>query len=176
MEGLSPWTSGFLWGRELGVPRHPNPWKQRFLGFPGHLGMGVFPKNSTWKPQIPGIGILGITWNPKSLGMGDFGDHLEPQIPGIGDFGDLHLLKTGTSDPPQPRNSQKMGIFPDLSRFFPVPQVNYTQPVVAVQFSNATANVDHHVECRLNAAGLRTDDERDKFAGRVAFRLRINRD
>ncbi|XP_014117360.1 PREDICTED: sodium/potassium-transporting ATPase subunit beta-2 [Pseudopodoces humilis] len=54
--------------------------------------------------------------------------------------------------------------------------VNYTQPVVAVQFSNATANVDHHVECRLNAAGLRTDDERDKFAGRVAFRLRINRD
>ncbi|RLV62224.1 hypothetical protein DV515_00019538, partial [Chloebia gouldiae] len=56
------------------------------------------------------------------------------------------------------------------------PQVNYTQPVVAVQFSNATANVDHHVECRLNAAGLRTDDERDKFAGRVAFRLRINRE
>ncbi|XP_068854779.1 sodium/potassium-transporting ATPase subunit beta-2 isoform X1 [Aphelocoma coerulescens] len=54
--------------------------------------------------------------------------------------------------------------------------VNYTQPVVAVQFYNATANVDHHVECRLNAAGLRTDDERDKFAGRVAFRLRINRD
>uniref|UniRef100_UPI000B4D2A06 sodium/potassium-transporting ATPase subunit beta-2 n=1 Tax=Lonchura striata TaxID=40157 RepID=UPI000B4D2A06 len=54
--------------------------------------------------------------------------------------------------------------------------VNYTQPVVAVQFSNATANVDHHVECRLNAAGLRTDDERDKFAGRVAFRLRINRE
>ncbi|XP_027563653.1 sodium/potassium-transporting ATPase subunit beta-2-like, partial [Neopelma chrysocephalum] len=54
--------------------------------------------------------------------------------------------------------------------------VNYTQPVVAVQFPNATANVDHHVECRLNAAGLRTDDERDKFAGRVAFRLRINRD
>ncbi|TRZ09117.1 hypothetical protein HGM15179_017990 [Zosterops borbonicus] len=55
-------------------------------------------------------------------------------------------------------------------------KVNYTQPVVAVQFPNATANVDHHVECRLNAAGLRTDDERDKFAGRVAFRLRINRD
>uniref|UniRef100_A0A669QPL1 Sodium/potassium-transporting ATPase subunit beta-2 n=1 Tax=Phasianus colchicus TaxID=9054 RepID=A0A669QPL1_PHACC len=54
--------------------------------------------------------------------------------------------------------------------------VNYTQPVVAVQFSNATSNTEHHVECRLNAAGLRADDERDKFAGRVAFRLRINRD
>lgn len=49
--------------------------------------------------------------------------------------------------------------------------VNYTQPVVAVQFPNATANVEHHIECRLNAAGLRADDERDKFAGRVAFRL-----
>uniref|UniRef100_A0A803YRY2 Uncharacterized protein n=1 Tax=Meleagris gallopavo TaxID=9103 RepID=A0A803YRY2_MELGA len=49
----------------------------------------------------------------------------------------------------------------------PPPQVNYTQPVVAVQFSNATANTEHHVECRLNAAGLRADDERDKFAGRV---------
>lgn len=56
------------------------------------------------------------------------------------------------------------------------PQVNYTQPVVAVQFANATANMEHYIECRLNAAGLRTDDERDKFAGRVAFRLRINRD
>ncbi|XP_029862630.1 sodium/potassium-transporting ATPase subunit beta-2 isoform X2 [Aquila chrysaetos chrysaetos] len=54
--------------------------------------------------------------------------------------------------------------------------VNYTQPVVAVQFANATANMEHYIECRLNAAGLRTDDERDKFAGRVAFRLRINRD
>lgn len=54
--------------------------------------------------------------------------------------------------------------------------MNYTQPVVAVQFANATANMEHYIECRLNAAGLRTDDERDKFAGRVAFRLRINRD
>ncbi|XP_030330233.1 sodium/potassium-transporting ATPase subunit beta-2 isoform X2 [Strigops habroptila] len=54
--------------------------------------------------------------------------------------------------------------------------VNYTQPVVAVLFANATANVEHHVECRLRADGLRSDDERDKFAGRVAFRLRINRD
>ncbi|XP_068013221.1 sodium/potassium-transporting ATPase subunit beta-2 isoform X2 [Melanerpes formicivorus] len=54
--------------------------------------------------------------------------------------------------------------------------VNYTQPVVAVRFSNASANVEHHIECRLQAEGLRTDDDRDKFAGRVAFRLRINRD
>ncbi|XP_054029003.1 sodium/potassium-transporting ATPase subunit beta-2 isoform X4 [Dryobates pubescens] len=55
-------------------------------------------------------------------------------------------------------------------------KVNYTQPVVAVRFSNASANVEHHIECRLQAEGLRTDDDRDKFAGRVAFRLRINRD
>ncbi|NWI19500.1 AT1B2 ATPase, partial [Crypturellus soui] len=54
--------------------------------------------------------------------------------------------------------------------------VNYTQPVVAVQFLNATGGEEHHVECHLNAAGLRAPDERDKFAGRVAFRLRVNRD
>ncbi|XP_065715206.1 sodium/potassium-transporting ATPase subunit beta-2 isoform X1 [Patagioenas fasciata] len=54
--------------------------------------------------------------------------------------------------------------------------VNYTQPVVAVLFANATSNVDHYVECRLRAEGLRPHDERDKFAGRVAFRLRINRE
>ncbi|XP_025050976.1 sodium/potassium-transporting ATPase subunit beta-2 isoform X2 [Alligator sinensis] len=53
--------------------------------------------------------------------------------------------------------------------------VNYTQPVVAVQFLNLTANVDHNVECHIRAANIRADDERDKFAGRVAFKIRVNR-
>uniref|UniRef100_A0A8C6YHP7 Uncharacterized protein n=1 Tax=Nothoprocta perdicaria TaxID=30464 RepID=A0A8C6YHP7_NOTPE len=65
------------------------------------------------------------------------------------------------------------GPLPDAGA--PCGQVNYTQPVVAVQFLNATPNEEHHVECRLRAAGLRPPDERDKFAGRVAFRLRVNR-
>lgn len=55
-------------------------------------------------------------------------------------------------------------------------QVNYTQPVVAVKFLNLTANFDHYVECKVNAANIATNDERDKFAGRVSFKIRVNRD
>lgn len=57
----------------------------------------------------------------------------------------------------------------------PLLQVNYTQPLVAVKFLNVTPNVEVNVECRINAANIATDDERDKFAGRVAFKLRINK-
>ena len=54
--------------------------------------------------------------------------------------------------------------------------VNYTQPVVAVKFLNLTYNFDHNVECKVNAANIATNDERDKFAGRVAFKIRVNKD
>lgn len=57
----------------------------------------------------------------------------------------------------------------------PLAQVNYTQPLVAVKFLNVTPNVEVNVECRINAANIAIDDERDKFAGRVAFKLRINK-
>ena len=53
--------------------------------------------------------------------------------------------------------------------------MNYTQPLVAVKFLNVTPTVEVNVECRVNAANIATDDERDKFAGRVAFKLRINK-
>nr|XP_056719921.1 sodium/potassium-transporting ATPase subunit beta-2 [Euleptes europaea] len=54
--------------------------------------------------------------------------------------------------------------------------VNYTQPVVAVKFLNLTANFDHHVECKINAANIAPNDERDKFAGRVSFKIRVDRE
>ncbi|XP_044273177.1 sodium/potassium-transporting ATPase subunit beta-2 [Varanus komodoensis] len=54
--------------------------------------------------------------------------------------------------------------------------LNYTQPVVAVKFLNLTFNFDHHVECKINAANIATTDERDRFAGRVAFKIRVNKD
>uniref|UniRef100_A0A8C5EWL8 Sodium/potassium-transporting ATPase subunit beta n=1 Tax=Gopherus evgoodei TaxID=1825980 RepID=A0A8C5EWL8_9SAUR len=54
--------------------------------------------------------------------------------------------------------------------------VNYTQPIVAVKFLTLEANVDHYVECKINAVNIATTDERDKFAGRVAFKIRVNRD
>ncbi|XP_062289183.1 sodium/potassium-transporting ATPase subunit beta-2b isoform X2 [Scomber scombrus] len=53
-------------------------------------------------------------------------------------------------------------------------QVNYSQPLVAVKFLNITVNQDVNIECKINANNIPTGVERDKFAGRVSFRLRIN--
>lgn len=51
-------------------------------------------------------------------------------------------------------------------------QVNYSQPLVAVKFMNITANEDVNVECKIN--NIPIGSERDKFAGKVSFKLRIN--
>ncbi|PIO16067.1 hypothetical protein AB205_0036520 [Aquarana catesbeiana] len=51
---------------------------------------------------------------------------------------------------------------------------NYTQPFVAVQFLNLTQNMDHNVECLVNAGNIVNDNDRDKFQGRVYFTLRSN--
>lgn len=53
-------------------------------------------------------------------------------------------------------------------------QVNYSQPLVAVKFLNITANEDVNIECKINANNIPVGSERDKFAGRVSFKLRIN--
>lgn len=53
-------------------------------------------------------------------------------------------------------------------------QVNYSQPLVAVKFLNITANQDVNIECKINANNIPIGSERDKFAGRVSFKLRIN--
>ncbi|KAM8881308.1 sodium/potassium-transporting ATPase subunit beta-2-like isoform 2-T2 [Synchiropus picturatus] len=53
-------------------------------------------------------------------------------------------------------------------------KVNYTQPLVAVKFLNASLNSDINVECKLTSNTLLAGSERDKFAGRVSFKLRIN--
>uniref|UniRef100_A0A1A8F3C7 Sodium/potassium-transporting ATPase subunit beta n=1 Tax=Nothobranchius korthausae TaxID=1143690 RepID=A0A1A8F3C7_9TELE len=53
-------------------------------------------------------------------------------------------------------------------------QVNYSQPLVAIKFLNITLNEDVNIECKINANNIPTGSERDKFAGRVSFKLRIN--
>ncbi|MED6277750.1 Sodium/potassium-transporting ATPase subunit beta-2, partial [Characodon lateralis] len=55
-------------------------------------------------------------------------------------------------------------------------QVNYSQPLVAVKFLNITVNQDINIECKINANNIPSGSERDKFAGRVSFKLRINSD
>ncbi|XP_031441254.1 sodium/potassium-transporting ATPase subunit beta-2a isoform X2 [Clupea harengus] len=54
-------------------------------------------------------------------------------------------------------------------------QVNYSQPLVAVKFTNITYNTDVNVECKIISDTITEYSERDKFAGRVSFRLRINK-
>ncbi|KAJ8281921.1 hypothetical protein COCON_G00044400 [Conger conger] len=54
-------------------------------------------------------------------------------------------------------------------------QVNYSQPLVAVKFQNISVNTDVSVECKINSEAIANPtSERDKFAGRVSFKLRIN--
>lgn len=53
-------------------------------------------------------------------------------------------------------------------------QVNYSQPLVAVKFLNITTNQDVNIECKINANNIPLGTVRDKWAGRVSFKLRIN--
>ncbi|XP_063302170.1 sodium/potassium-transporting ATPase subunit beta-2-like isoform X2 [Pelobates fuscus] len=54
-------------------------------------------------------------------------------------------------------------------------QGNYSQPLVAVQFLNPTPNTAFSVQCQVNSANINSNDDRDKFAGRVIFNLRFNK-
>nr|XP_055043615.1 sodium/potassium-transporting ATPase subunit beta-2a [Misgurnus anguillicaudatus] len=54
-------------------------------------------------------------------------------------------------------------------------QVNYSQPLVAVKFVNISMNTDVNVECKINSNTITQFSERDKFAGRITFKLRINK-
>ncbi|XP_065131805.1 sodium/potassium-transporting ATPase subunit beta-2a [Paramisgurnus dabryanus] len=54
-------------------------------------------------------------------------------------------------------------------------QVNYSQPLVAVKFLNISMNTDVDVECKINSNTITQFSERDKFAGRITFKLRINK-
>ncbi|XP_053473852.1 sodium/potassium-transporting ATPase subunit beta-2b [Ictalurus furcatus] len=86
---------------------------------------------------------------------------------------------------PKGDDSDKMGevaYFPPNGTFnlmyFPYygkkAQVNYSQPLVAVKFLNITLNTEVNVECKIIARNILANNDRDKFAGRVSFKLRIN--
>uniref|UniRef100_A0A3B4Z136 Sodium/potassium-transporting ATPase subunit beta n=1 Tax=Stegastes partitus TaxID=144197 RepID=A0A3B4Z136_9TELE len=52
---------------------------------------------------------------------------------------------------------------------------NYVQPLVAVKLllTKEDYNKELSVECRVEGSNLRNDDERDKFLGRVTFRIKV---
>ena len=58
--------------------------------------------------------------------------------------------------------------------FFALLQVNYSQPLVAIKFLNITTNEDVNIECKIISNNIPLGSERDKFAGRVSFKLRID--
>lgn len=54
-------------------------------------------------------------------------------------------------------------------------QENYTQPLVAVKLllTKEDYNKELTVECRVEGSDLRNNDDRDKFLGRVTFRIKV---
>lgn len=54
-------------------------------------------------------------------------------------------------------------------------QENYVQPLVAVKLllTKEDYNKELPVECRVEGSDLRNNDERDKFLGRVTFRIKV---
>lgn len=56
------------------------------------------------------------------------------------------------------------------------PQSEYVQPLVAVKLllTKEDYNVEQTVECKVEGSDLRNNDERDKFLGRVTFRVRVS--
>lgn len=58
---------------------------------------------------------------------------------------------------------------------WPLMQENYMQPLVAVKLllTKEDYNKELAVECRVEGSNLRNNDERDKFLGRVTFRVKV---
>lgn len=54
-------------------------------------------------------------------------------------------------------------------------QDNYLQPLVAVKLllGKEDYNKELPVECRVEGSDLRNNDERDKYLGRVTFRIKV---
>uniref|UniRef100_A0A3Q4MHG5 Sodium/potassium-transporting ATPase subunit beta-3 n=1 Tax=Neolamprologus brichardi TaxID=32507 RepID=A0A3Q4MHG5_NEOBR len=80
--------------------------------------------------------------------------------------------------------SLQMQYFPSEGRldkmFFPYygkkSHPDYVQPLVAVKllFTKEDYNIEQTVECKVEGSNLRNDDERDKFLGRVTFRVKVS--
>ncbi|XP_070807762.1 protein ATP1B4 isoform X1 [Pituophis catenifer annectens] len=52
--------------------------------------------------------------------------------------------------------------------------VNYTQPLVAIQFTGMTRNQTLDLQCQLNGKGIINTVNNDRFLGRIIFTLTVN--
>ncbi|XP_028328165.1 sodium/potassium-transporting ATPase subunit beta-3a [Gouania willdenowi] len=100
------------------------------------------------------------------------------RIIGLKPLGDPYINCTIKKD-----NPISMHYFPSEGRFdkmyFPYygkkAHETYVQPLVAVKLliSKEDYNKELTVECRVEGSNLRNNDERDKFLGRVTFRVKV---
>ncbi|KAM3616240.1 uncharacterized protein V6R79_014886 [Siganus canaliculatus] len=101
------------------------------------------------------------------------------RVVGLKPQGDPYINCTAKRDSPL-----QMQYFPSEGRldkmFFPYygkkAHPDYVQPVVAVQLllTKDDYNVEQTVECKVEGSDLRNDDDRDKFMGRVIFRVKVS--
>uniref|UniRef100_A0A8D0D9H1 Sodium/potassium-transporting ATPase subunit beta n=1 Tax=Sander lucioperca TaxID=283035 RepID=A0A8D0D9H1_SANLU len=101
------------------------------------------------------------------------------RVIGLKPQGDPYINCTAKGDSPL-----RMQYYPSEARldkmFFPYygnkAHADYVQPLVAVQLllSREDLNVEQTVECKLEGTNLRNDDDRDKFMGRVVFRVKVS--
>ncbi|KAM6988015.1 sodium/potassium-transporting ATPase subunit beta-3-like [Tautogolabrus adspersus] len=101
------------------------------------------------------------------------------RVIGLKPRGDPYINCTAKRDSPL-----QMQYFPSEGRldkmFFPYygkkAHPDYVQPVVAVQLllTKEDYNVEQTVECKVEGSDLRNNDDRDKFLGRVIFRVKVS--
>uniref|UniRef100_A0A8C5PXV7 Sodium/potassium-transporting ATPase subunit beta n=1 Tax=Leptobrachium leishanense TaxID=445787 RepID=A0A8C5PXV7_9ANUR len=51
--------------------------------------------------------------------------------------------------------------------------VNYTSPLIAMQFTEVTRNEEVTIQCKINGKGIISDHKNDRFLGRISFTLHI---
>ncbi|XP_047191465.1 sodium/potassium-transporting ATPase subunit beta-3-like [Scophthalmus maximus] len=102
------------------------------------------------------------------------------RVVGLKPQGDPFINCTAKRD-----NPLQMQYFPSEGRldkmFFPYygkkAHSDYVQPLVAVKLllTKDDYDVEQMVECRVEGSHLRNDDDRDKFQGRVSFRVKVSK-
>uniref|UniRef100_A0A8C7YYY0 Sodium/potassium-transporting ATPase subunit beta n=1 Tax=Oryzias sinensis TaxID=183150 RepID=A0A8C7YYY0_9TELE len=100
------------------------------------------------------------------------------RVIGLKPEGDPYINCTAKRDSPL-----QMQYFPPEGRldkmFFPYYgkklQPDYVQPLVAVKLllTKDDYNIEQTVECKVEGSHLRNNDERDKYMGRVTFRVKV---
>ncbi|KAK7945350.1 hypothetical protein WMY93_001078 [Mugilogobius chulae] len=100
------------------------------------------------------------------------------RIIGLLPRGDPYINCTVKKDTPV-----QMAYYPEMGRidkkYFPYygkkAHENYVQPLVAVKLllGKEDMNKEHSVECRVEGTDLKNNDERDKWLGRVSFKVKV---